>query len=78
MDAKTVVEEQIKRWLAECDTIDAERRVLQNASAILGDDMLKHSIELWDMRMVRLQRCVIDMQGVVMALNCEASFTNAR
>lgn len=71
MDTKTVMEEQIKRWGAECDSIDAERRVLRHASAILGDDLLKHSIELWDMKMVRLQRCMIDLQGVVMDVNFE-------
>ena len=71
MDAKTAVEDRIKRWGAECDAIAAERLVLQNASEILGDDLLKHSIELWDMKMIRLQRCVIDLQGVVMDVNCE-------
>lgn len=71
MDAKTAIEELLKRWGEECATIEAERQVLQNASEILGDDLLKHSIELWDMKKVRLQQCAIDVQGVIIRLNCE-------
>ena len=72
MDAKTAIEEQIKRWRDECAVIDAERQALLNADAVLGGDLLKPSIALWDMRMVRLQRCVIDLQGVVAELNRDA------
>lgn len=72
MNAKSAIEDQLKRWGSECDVIDAERQILRNAHAILGDDLLKHSIELLDMKMLRLQRCIIDLQGVVMDLNCEA------
>jgi len=66
------VEELIAQWREKAAAIAAEMQVLKNAGAIVGDDLMRHSVELWEMKAICLQRCVIDLQQLVVDRQCEA------
>ena len=61
----------VEKWKTECFELDMETKVLRSASDIVGGDTLKHSIELWQMKNIRLQRCVIEAQHLMLTANAK-------
>lgn len=58
----------LKKWEEEITRTLNEIETLEKSQLIVGDELLKHSIELWAMKSVRLQRCAIELEQVMLSV----------
>lgn len=57
------ISELLEKWMNEAGKIGEEIKILRRADEIIGDGSVRHGIDLWEMKLIRLQRCIAELQN---------------